>query len=134
MVVPSSVEMQLERGLANMLIFNETHFTSGKHISDYTFELDGGISEIYVHTDVVRSSHVGDSFCPILKVIPCASENSDQIVKRYETPIYFPLKSNLIQEISIDLRSTAGANIIFAGGKTFGVLSFRRKRKKFGIN
>lgn len=130
MEVSSGFEIELTKGLADMLGYKKTRFGSGRYIGDYAFELDGGISEIFVYTDIVQSSHVGDSFSPILRVVPCGMDKtSDHIVERYETPIYFNLKSNFIQEINIDLRNTAGSNIIFTGGKTFVMLSFRRRKR-----
>lgn len=54
-------------------------------------------------------------------------KKNDQIVKHYETPLYFPLRKHFVDTIEIELKTITGRSIIFTGGKTFVLLSFRRK-------
>lgn len=91
-------------------------------------ELDAGITEIFVYTDLIESHCVGDSYAPFLRIIPCMDEKNQQIVKHYETPLYFPLRKKFIDTIEIEFKTTAGKNITFTGAKTFVILSFRRKK------
>lgn len=128
LIVPQNYEIKLGRGLADMLGFVEDFFTSGNYISKYPLELDAGITEIFVYTDLIESHRVGDSFAPLLRIIPCMDEKNHQIVKHYETPLYFPLRKNFIDTIEIELKTITGKNITFTGGKTFVILSFRRKK------
>ncbi|GFR13523.1 uncharacterized protein TNCT_585971 [Trichonephila clavata] len=100
--------------------------TSGSYTGKYPMQLNAGISEIFVCSDVVESHHVGDSFSPLLRIIPCLNEKDHQIVY-YEKPLYFPIKKAFVETIEIDLRTSSGDNIIFTGGRTYAVLSFRRK-------
>ena len=79
-------------------------------------------------TDIIASHNVGDTVFPLLRVIPCANEKEEQIVKHYDTPLYFPLSKKYIETIEIELKSSSGHNITFTGGKTLVVLSFRRKK------
>lgn len=127
--VPEKCEVRFGSGLADMLGFSKAlSFKSGNYISDYPLELDGGITEIFVYTDIIASHHVGDSFSPLLRVIPCINEKEDQIVKHYNIPIYFPLRKHFIETIEIELKTSSGEDIIFTGGKTFVLLSFRRRK------
>lgn len=127
--VPEKCEVRFGVGLADMLGFSKTRsFKSGDYISDYPLELDGGITEIFVYTDIIASHHVGDSFSPLLRVIPCINEKEEQIVKHYNIPIYFPLRKHFIETIEIELKTSSGEDIIFTGGKTFALLSFRRRK------
>lgn len=125
--VPQACEVHFGKALAEMLGFENQKFKSGKYRSKYALELDGGISEIFVYSDLIESHHVGDSYAPLLRVIPCMNEKNEQIVKHYEKPIYFPLKNNFIDTIEIELKTSSGKDIIFTGGKTLILLSFRRK-------
>ncbi len=126
--VPPESELTLGRGLADMLGFVNNHFKSGKYTSDYPLELDGGITEIFVYSDLIESHHVGDVHAPLLRIIPCVNERNDQIVKHYEKTIYFPLRKHYVDTIEIELRTSSGKKITFTGGKTFVMLSFRRKK------
>ncbi|GFQ98090.1 uncharacterized protein TNCT_285681 [Trichonephila clavata] len=99
----------------------------GTHISDYPLELDGGITEIYVYSDIIESHFVGDTIAPLLRIIPVMSTKEDQIVLNYQRPLYFPLRKNYIDCIEIELKSSSGDGIIFTSGKTLLVLSFRRR-------
>ncbi|GFX09631.1 uncharacterized protein TNCV_2186271 [Trichonephila clavipes] len=125
--VPSHVKLILGQGLADLLGYSEKEMTSGSYIGKYPMQLNAGISEIFVYSDVVESHHVGDSFSPLLRIIPCLNEKDEQIVKYYDKPLYFPIKKAFVETIEIDLRTSSGDNIIFTGGRTYAVLSFRRK-------
>lgn len=128
LIVPYNFEIKFGRGLADMLGFVEDFFTSGTYISKYPLELNAGISEIFVYTDIIESHRVGDTFAPLLRIIPCMDEKNQQIVKYYETPLYFPLRKSFIDTIEIELKSVTGKNITFTGGKSCIILSFRRKK------
>lgn len=121
-------EVQLSKGLAEMLGFTKTEFTEGTHVSNYSLRLDAGITEIYVYSDLITSHHVGDAFAPLLRVVPARSERSDEIVKQYDRPLYFPIKNKFLETILIELRTGFGEKITFTSGKTHVVLSFRRKK------
>lgn len=126
-VLPNQ-ELQLSKGLAEMLGFTKTGFTEGMYVSQYPLGIDAGITEIYVYSDLVSSHHVGDAFAPLLRVIPTRSVSSDEIVKHYDRPLYFPVNKKFIETIFIELRTGFGEKITFTAGKTHVVLSFRRKK------
>lgn len=127
--VPKNHEIFFDKGLRDMLGFVDNEpFKHGTYVSNYALEIDGGITEIYIYTDIIVSHYVGDTVSPLLRVIPCANEKEDQIVKHYDAPLYFPLRKNYIETIEIEIKSSSGDNIIFTHGKTLVVLSFRRKK------
>ena len=127
--VPKNLEISFDKGLSDMLGFIDTGpFKNGTYVSKYPLELDGGVTEIYIYTDIIASHYVGDTVSRLLRVVPCANEQKDQIVKHYDNPLYFPLSKKYIETIEIELKSSSGHNIIFTGGKTLVVLSFRRKK------
>ncbi|XP_067121503.1 uncharacterized protein [Centruroides vittatus] len=98
----------------------------GEFIGTYPLELNAGITEIFVYSNIIESHHVGDTTAPLFRVIPVMGEKDQQIDKIYNTPIFFPVRTNHIETISIDIRSATGENIIFTSGKSLLVLCFRR--------
>ncbi|XP_055930006.1 uncharacterized protein LOC129984661 isoform X2 [Argiope bruennichi] len=125
--IPENSTLTLQEGLRDLLGFKESTLNGGTHISDYQLELDGGITEIYVYSDIIESHFVGDTIAPLLRIIPVMSKKEDQIVINYQRPLYFPLRKNYIDCIEIELRSSSGDGIIFTSGKSLLVLSFRRR-------
>jgi len=128
--VPPKFEVTFNKNLADMLGFKKTAFKTGFYFGDYPLQLHAGITEIFVYSDVIQSVHVGDSVSPLLRIIPCQNETKPQIVKYYERPIYVPIRKKFLETIEIELRSSTGEKITFTSGKTYVVLSFRRKTIK----
>lgn len=127
LTVPVDVAISIGKKLSEMLGFMKQDFITGEYISDYNLELKAGIDEIYVYTDIISPSLVGNTLSSILKVIPIANEKNEQIVKHFSTPLYFSVKKNHFDVIEIQMRSSAGIPIKFLSGKSNLVLSFRRK-------
>ncbi|GFX86521.1 uncharacterized protein TNCV_3727901 [Trichonephila clavipes] len=117
----------LKEYFRDLLGLKQSTLYGGTHISDYQLELDGGITEIYVYTDIIESHFVGDTIAPLLRIIPVMSTKEDQIVINYQRPLYFPLRQNYIDCIKVELKSSSGDGIIFMSGKSLLVLSFRRR-------
>ncbi|GFQ73124.1 uncharacterized transposon-derived protein F54H12.3 [Trichonephila clavata] len=111
--IPDTSAVTFQDGLKDLLGLKQSTLHGGTHISDYQLELDGGITEIYVYTDIIESHFVGDTI--------------DQIVINYQRPLYFPLRQNYIDCIEVELKSSSGDGIIFTSGKSLLVLSFRRR-------
>lgn len=128
MIVPPGTEIKFIKGLADMLGFVNTDYGSGTFVSEYALELDAGVTELYIYSDIISAYHVGDTFAKCLCVIPCMSEQGEQIVRHYQNPLYFPVSQNFIESILIEIKTSSGNNIIFNGGKAYVLLSFRRRR------
>ncbi|GFQ64880.1 uncharacterized protein TNCT_141431 [Trichonephila clavata] len=125
--IPDTSAVTFQDGLKDLLGLKQSTLHGGTHISDYQLELDGGITEIYVYTDIIESHFVGDTIAPLLRIIPVMSTKEDQIVINYQRPLYFPLRQNYIDCIEVELKSSSGDGIIFTSGKSLLVLSFRRR-------
>ncbi|GFV79349.1 uncharacterized protein TNCV_272261 [Trichonephila clavipes] len=115
--IPQTSILNLQDGLRDLLGFKKATLQGGSHISDYPLELDGGITEIYIYSDIIESHFVGDTTAPLLRIIPVMSAK-DQIVVNYQRPSYFLLRNNYIDCIEIELKSSSGDGIIFTSGKT----------------
>ena len=94
MEVPPEYEIEFGKGLQDFLGFWNHQFKPGRYISEYPLELDAGISEIFVYSDIISGSYVGDTYAPLLRVIQRSNEKGEQIVKHYEKPIYFPSRKH----------------------------------------
>ena len=126
--VPDYHEVNFGNGLAQMLGFEERSFKNGIYTSKYPLELDGGITEIFVYTDIIESHHVGDTQVPLLRILPISNEQNNQVIKYFDKIVYFPLRKNYIDTIEIELKTSSGKNITFTGGKTSVLLSFCKKK------
>ncbi|GFX44078.1 uncharacterized protein TNCV_4118741 [Trichonephila clavipes] len=92
-VLPHTVVMFGEK-LKDLLGFSQDTFEQGDYKSEYVLELRAGITEVYVYCDIIAPSLVGDSLASILKIIPVANEQNEQIVKNFSVPLYFRVKNN----------------------------------------
>lgn len=127
LLVPKQTTVVFGSGIQQLLGFNESSFMDGEHISNYPIELNAGITEIFVYSDIIEPHRIGETSASLLRIIPLGGEKDDQIVRVYNNPLYFSLKSNYIETINIELRASTGARMIFNSGKTFLILSFRQR-------
>lgn len=127
LIVPKGHAVEFGEKLCEILGFTQNKFTEGEYVSEYNLELSAGITEIYVYTDIVSSSLVGDVSASILKIIPIGNESGNQIVKYFPVPIYFPLKKHYFDTIEIEFKTSTGSRLKFLSGKSYLVLSFRKK-------
>lgn len=58
--VPDDYEVTFGGGLADTFGFVKNNFKSGLYNSKYPLELNGGITEIFIYTDLIESHRVGD--------------------------------------------------------------------------
>lgn len=91
--------------------------------------LNGGIQSIYVYTDIVAHSIVGDSLSQVLRVVdgPQKENFGEEVVARYVKPYYMPVQSKEFQKIEILLKDNLGELIRFNYGSVFIVLHFRKR-------
>ena len=60
----------------------------------------------------------------LLRIIPGSNEKGEQIIKHYETLLYFPLRKHFFDTVEIELCSASGEKIVFSGGKQLSVYRF----------
>ncbi len=85
------------------------------------------ISAFYIYSDIVDFQFVGDTFAPILRVVPVANKQTfgEYICESYTAPHYVPVKRSVINTIEIDIKSDTGEAIQFNSGKLMVKLHFR---------
>lgn len=83
---------------------------------------------LFVYSDIVESSRVGDSYTQLLNVIavPSDSKFGEQVFLRYERPYYHKVSKSDFEEIEIDIKEDTGASVPFRFGRTIVTLEFRR--------
>ncbi|GBL62820.1 hypothetical protein AVEN_48202-1 [Araneus ventricosus] len=125
--VPRNTLATFGKKLKDQLGFVQGTFVQGIYKSEYALELLAGITEVYVYCYIISVSLVGDSSASILKIIPVANEQNDQILKYFSVPLCFRVKKQFFVVIEIELRTNSGTPIKFILGKTNLVLSFRKR-------
>lgn len=86
-------------------------------------------SNIYVYSDVVAETYVGDRFVPLLRTVPIHKENQGKYVTEFfDNPRYLPLSRNYIEQIEIRLCDSYGENIRFLWGTVVVTLRYRRHK------
>ena len=100
-------------------------------VASYPAEMRGGYHTLFLYSDLVKPSLVGDKYAQILGTIsvPNDAKFGDQCVISYTNPIHFPLHVKSFQNISLELRDDAGVLIPFQFGRTIVTLHFKRDEK-----
>lgn len=113
---------KMNEKLTGKLLFNPEQATS-------SVDLKGGLHSLYVYTDIVKASFVGNSLSPLLRVVEIPSNASfgDQICIKYSNPYYLPIQITEFETIEIVVKDDTGYNIPFQHGRTIVTLNFRRK-------
>jgi hypothetical protein len=129
----------MSRGLANLLGFEDvgpykTHMTSSGLIpqyyeATYTFDLRVGLRMIYVYSDIVSHTLVGDTKVPILRVCATEGRYGEMVAVTFTEPHYVPLARNELDTIDILINNELGKPVPFEYGKSVVTLHFRRRNK-----
>ena len=85
------------------------------------------VKSIYVYSDIVQNSRVGEIEAPLLRIVPVNNSKhwTTQYVE-YQKIQYVPVSKNRFRQISIYLRSDTGDIVPFTTGRTIVTLGFRR--------
>lgn len=93
------------------------------HIANYN---------MFIYSNLVTETLVGDSMLPILRSVPIDPEQRGKyITKSFEKPRYIPLSSNFFQNIEILICDDLGNPIKFQWGKTVIHLHLRKSKPYF---
>ncbi|GFQ70446.1 uncharacterized protein F54H12.2, partial [Trichonephila clavata] len=106
--IPDTSTVNLQDGLRDLLGFKKSTLHGGTHISDYPLELDGGITEIYVYSDIIESHFLGDTIAPLLRIIPVMSTKRRPNSAKLPKTAVFSSTQNYIDCIEIELKSNSG--------------------------
>ena len=88
-----------------------------------------GFHNIFVYSDVISEQYIGDTFAPILRILPVEKERSTwgNLMKTYDPIYYIPVRKNRITSLKFELNNDVGENIPFSQyGHVIIILHFRK--------
>lgn len=123
-----SVSYFPESVMENSVLVPVINLTDEYQESRGCYDITAGIRSLFIYSDVVDFSIVGDVRAQLLRVaeIPPSSAFGDQVVLTYERPYYMPLSANEIRTIEIEIKDDAGSLINFEFGRVEITLHFTR--------
>ncbi|HSN23965.1 MAG TPA: hypothetical protein VLS45_07330 [Methylomicrobium sp.] len=99
-------------------------------IADRVFELNGGVSLIYVYCDIAGYTIVGDTKAPLLRVCNVKGKHGDIVRITYDQPHYVPLSRRDFDTVEIHINNELGQPMPFEFGKSVVTLHFQRRHEK----
>lgn len=99
-------------------------------IADRAFELNSGLTLMYVYCDIAAYTIVGDTKAPLLRVCNVSGKHGDIVRITYDHPHYIPLARRDFDTIEININTELGRPVPFEFGKSVVTLHFRRKHEK----
>ena len=103
-------------------------FDNGYFVGPHLVDMMAGFSSMYVYSDIVQHSFVGDEYAQILRNIPVSEGDpwGKPVQHVYGGDMHlYPLQSRSFDTIEIDVRDDTGAKIPFRKGKIIVTLIFR---------
>ena len=117
--------------MARMLGFSDSlmqNVEAGERLLFIADQMPDFFSEhIYVYTNIVMETLIGNEWRPFLCLISGESDHGTTVFKKFENPLYLNLCSNRIASIGIRLCDEGGEAIGFMSGTVICKLHFRRK-------
>ena len=97
---------------------------------EMTVDVSVGLNNIYVYSDVMAQiNFVGDTIQSCLRVIPTNIENRNKrVIFEPANYHFFPLRSNTIRDIGVELRTELGELVPFERDSTVITICVRRTR------
>jgi hypothetical protein len=92
------------------------------------YQLQSGYHSLYVYTDIVKPSIVGNSSVQLLRLVQVPSDGKfgDQVVITFPITYYTQLITNEIQNIEIHIKDETGKTLPFEFGRSILVLHFKK--------
>ena len=123
--LPPDVTVRLPENLGLQLGFGGGIFLISKTEGDYVVDLKFKAQTVYVYSDIVKHSIVGDKRAPLLRVVAIDSAQGETQTVSFQPMIYQPVAKASFKEISMYLRDGTGSPIPFERGAVTAVLAFR---------
>ena len=90
--------------------------------------LDQGLNSLYVYSDIVYPSIIGDTTGPLLRVVHVPSKTTfgQQVTEYFDPPYYHPLAHFNFQEITCYIRTDTGVPPSFRFGRVVITVHFKK--------
>lgn len=132
-------KVKMDMGLARILGFKDNsyknvHKDMKRHrqiVADYPPNLNANLNVIYIYTNLIQTSLVGNSYVPLLRTVPAnlTTDFGNVVVESFFLPHYFPLAARYFTYIEIKLTDHAGQPIQFMTGSVVAKLHIRRRKQ-----
>lgn len=135
--IPGNTSIQLYDGIAHILGYPSARKLDGprRHFPPGTVDVNHGVYNLYIYTDIVTPQLVGDTETTLLSTVSFDTYRLDDRpevrTKVFQTPHYVPVNRPSTDTILIDIRDSSGERIPFLLGKVIIKLHFRQKRPAF---
>ena len=114
--------------LQDFLGFNQSDLYRGGHVtSTKTLDLNAGMHLLYIYSDIVSHSLVGDTKVPLLRVCNTSGGEGGETRVAFTNPQYFQVAHRDFETIKININNELGKPMPFSVGKSVCTLHFRRK-------
>lgn len=118
-------------GMEQNVLVNEDADEDFLYESPNPCELDAEVSAMYVYCDLIEEVPVGDSMVPLLAICDTQSTYGWTVHRRYEKPMYVPLKKRDFDTLEIDIRTNTGDPMPFLTGPLVVTLHFRKAKNTY---
>ncbi len=91
-------------------------------------ELNAGCNSLYVYSNIVEHSFVGDAYAQLLRCVEVPTDKGfgELVTIIYDVPHLIPLQTNSFDTIELDIKDDTGARIPFEFGRVSAKLIFKR--------
>ena len=122
--------LKLSKHLANILGFHDSTIANYNNVhkiieANTTSHIDERIHSLYIYTDVIENTHVGDTESPLLRNVEIEGRFGEVIHHSYAMPNYVPLRKKSFDSIEIDIKDVFGNPVSFENGTVVVTLHFR---------
>ena len=105
-----------------------TDIPYGRNKGSRVSDLDQGFSSLYVYCNVVQPTVVGDTFVPLLRIVPVEGKTDHTVTRTYQNIQYLPVQANNFETVEIQIAKDTGELVPFERGKAVVTLHFRKVR------
>lgn len=96
--------------------------------SELSVKLNSGFRNLFIYTDIISPTPVGNSYTKLLRILPVKSSTpfSEQLTVFFERPLYHKLLKTELDIIELDIKTDFGETVQFNFGKIVATLLFRK--------
>lgn len=126
-----AIDIQLSKAVAYMLGYDGDNFADVSYdpgVAEHPPDLRAGVVSIYIYTDVVEHTIVGDTVAPLLRAVAVQSNFGDIVEKVFQVPHYMPVLKKDFDSIEIEIKTDQNKPLELQFGKTVVKLHFRRRK------
>lgn len=125
--------LYLSGDLADICGFESTFVITQTSEAKYHANIHAGKYSIFVYTDLITNSFVGNSESPLSRIVPILGTPGEYTRQQFNNLQYIPLSRDTFESVQIELRHDNGQLLQVSRGKTICVFHLRRKLPFIGI-